>query len=427
MSTATATAEPTTRPQVTGYDPQVRFYATRYLQGGRVVYALDLSLAQVAGLLPAPDPSNPQPGNRRIQPAHAAAFASYIRNNRNWVAPSLVLRGTSEFSFEVLESVEGTEFGIISLPFLALTEIHILDGQHRILGIHTAIRGIASDLEKTRTQLSRLEKRKVEPDTENEKAEQIEDLKGKISELNAQRFRFEHERTSVQIFIEDEQLSYQQMFYDIADNALSITASVRARFDTRKAVNRVLQDVVQHPVLTDRVDLESDRLGRQNLHLLSAKHVADIIRIMAVGIEGRIGRRVESEIDESELLTRTNQFFTVLADSFHQFKELVAGEVSATDLRSHSMVASPVMLRVLAGVYQQLRKNGMSQLRIKRFFADLDPYLSKTATQEWVDGTGGDLFFVGALSPSSRRQDLVSLTQTMVKWADKRPDWMTKK
>lgn len=426
----TAVAE---RPAVTGYDSLVRFYATRYLQGGRVVYSLDLSLAQIAGLLPAPDPASPQPGNRRIQPAHAAAFGQYIRSNKNWVAPAIVLRGTSEFSFEVLESIEGTEFGIISLPFLALTEIHILDGQHRILGMHLAIRGIATDLEKARAQLNRIERRKVPVGDDgtasaeaDEKLSQIVEVKSRIEQLTAQRFRFEHERTSVQIFIEDEQLSYQQMFYDIADNALNITASVRARFDTRKAVNRVLQDVVQHSVLMDRVDLESDRLGRQNPHLLSAKHVADIIRINAVGIEGRIGRRVEADLDEAQLLERTNQFFTVLSETLTGYKALISGDTTAPELRNRTMAGSPVMIRVLAGVFQQLKKKGMSQTRIKRFFNDLDPYLEQPASAEWVKNTGGDLFFVGALSPSSRRQDLVNLTQQMVSWAEVRPDWMAK-
>ena len=44
---------------LTGYDPDIRFYATRYNQGGRTVYSVDLSLTQIAQLLPAPDPANP--------------------------------------------------------------------------------------------------------------------------------------------------------------------------------------------------------------------------------------------------------------------------------------------------------------------------------------------------------------------------------
>lgn len=417
-----------TQPQVTGYANEVSYFATRYLQGDRVVYSLDLSPAQIAGLLPAPDPANPQPGNRRITPAHAAAFGNYVRNNKNWASPSILLRSRDEFNFDTETEVAGTEFGVIKLPFLQLSNIHILDGQHRILGIHMAIRGIAADLEKTKQALDRLEKKKplADEDEEADRQDQIADFKARIDALNYQRYRFENERMSVQIIIEDEQAAFQQMFYDIADNALGITASVRARFDTRKAVNRVLQDVLLNDVLVDRVDLESDRLGRQNQHLLSAKHVADIIRIMAVGIEGRIGRRVEEGLNEDNLLEMTNKYFEALRDGFPQIKALVSGEEDALDLRARSMVASPVMLRVLAGVYKEMRKRGNSHLRIKRFFQDLDPYISKPATQAWVDRTGGELFSVGSLSPTSRRQDLVALTNLLVNWAENRPEWMVK-
>lgn len=423
MSTAIDTA---TRQEVTGYDPTVSFYASRYMQGARVVYALDLSLTQIAGLLPAPDPKSPQPGNRRITPAHALGFGNYVRGHRAWVAPGISLRSTDEFEFDVIREVEGAQFGVVTIPFLALTHIHILDGQHRILGIHVALRAITTELEKTKGQLSRLEKRRQSDDQAEEEArlEQMVELKAKIQSLNIQRFRFEHERMSVQVYIEDEQSAYQQMFFDISDNALNITASVRARFDTRKPINRVLQDVLQHPLLEGRVDLESDRLGRQNHNLLSAKHVAEILRLQAVGIDGRMGRRVEMGIDETALLQQANQFFTLLSDTFTDIGSVASGEADPAELRTHSMVASPVMIRVLASVYRELKRRNISNLRIKRFFQALDPYLSKPATKEWVQRVGGELFFPGALSPSSRRQDLVELSQIMAGWGENQPDWL---
>lgn len=419
-----STTELAPRSKVTGYDSEVRFYATRYTQGSRTVYALDLSLAQIAGLLPAPDPLLPQLGNRRIQMPHAVSFGQYIRANEHWVSPAIVLRAADEFDFEVLESIEGTDFGIISLPFLALTEIHILDGQHRILGIHLALRAIAAELDKARSAITRLEKRKVPVEAEDNKLAQLAELKDMVAVLLTQRARFERERSSVQIFIESDQVGTNQMFYDINDNVLHVTGSVSVRYDTRKAVNRALQDVLTHPLLEGRVDLEFDRLGRQNENLLSAKHVAEVVRIMAVGIDGRIGRRVETQLDEALLTERANQFFTVLTESFSQLKDVVSGDESPIDLRARSQVASPVMLRVLAGVFKELKNRNWSQSRIKKFFTELDPSLSQPATKSWVNRTGGDIFFEGALSPSARRQDLVSLVQTLVSWAEKRPEWL---
>lgn len=405
-------------PEVTGYESEVKFYATRYKQGGRTVYALDLSLAQIASLLPAPDPERPQPGNRRIQPAHAQAFANYVRTHEDWVSPAIVLRGPKRFSFDIREQIEGAEFGIVSIPRLAVMDLHILDGQHRILGIHWAILGMIQDLDKARSQLARA--RKV---GENEQV--VQHYQSVISDLTVQRKRFETERTSIQVFVEDESRAYQQMFYDIADNALGITASVKARFDTRKIVNRVLTDVMMHPLLIGKIDMERDRLGRVNDNLLTAKHVVDIIRILTVGQDGRITRRLESELHENALASRTNEFFDAITEAFHQLTELKSGDITAAELRQHSLLASPVTLRVLAGTFFELRRKGMSHETITEFFAMLDPFLSTAATEYFSEQLPIGILPPGALGPSAKRQDAAAFKDELVAWADDEPDWLT--
>src|SRR4051812_11085281 len=178
----------------TGYDPNIRFYATRYTQGGRTVFALDLSLTQVADLLPAPDPHNRTEGNRQVKEAHARAFGDYVREKADWVAPALVLRAPDIFEFEVQQEISGTQFGIITFPVMARTDLRILDGQHRTLGIHLAIRGIAADLEKARSGLAAAKKVDSEPAV-------IAQYEAQIQSLNDQRARLARDRTSVQIFI----------------------------------------------------------------------------------------------------------------------------------------------------------------------------------------------------------------------------------
>src|ERR1700722_14256078 len=153
----------TDAPQGTGYDPDVKLFATKYRQGERQVYAVDLSITQIAGLLPAPNPEQPTEGNRRIKESHARAFAEYLREHPDWVAPALVLRAPDIFTFHVTESIAGTEFGVISFPRLAHTDLRILDGQHRILGIHWAIQGISDYLGKIRSQLAASRKNGSDP------------------------------------------------------------------------------------------------------------------------------------------------------------------------------------------------------------------------------------------------------------------------
>lgn len=408
--------------EVTGYDPDIRFFASRYKQGGRTVLSLDLSLTQIAGLLPAPNPANPTEGNRRVKESHARAFGDYVRREKEWVAPALVLRAPDIFKFDVKESVAGTEFGVISFPRLASTDLRILDGQHRILGVHLAIQGIADDLEKARA-LRAAAKRSGS----GAEAEAIAKYEKQIRDLNDQRERFDHERTTLQIFIEDDQAAYKQMFFDIADNALGITSSVRARFDSRKVVNRSLEDVMKHALLRGRVDPEQDRIGRNNPNLMGAKHVAEIIRTLAVGIDGRIGRRLEDELREDALVQKSNNFFDVLLASFPDLEAVADEELTPDELRKSSLLGSTVMLRVLAGVYEELsNRQKLDDEEITEYFRKLAPHMPGpvTADSVWIEHVGDEVFSENAFAPRSRRQDLKTLRDALVDWATKNPSWL---
>jgi hypothetical protein len=404
---------------VTGYDTEDRFYATKYSQGGRKAFAIDLSLTQIAAYLPEPDPNNPTEGNRRVREAHAVAFGNYIRENEDWVSPALLLRGPDIFKFETKEEIAGTQFGIVSLPRLARSDLRILDGQHRILGIHRAIQGIARDLEKQRDLLARA-KRNDEP------AAVMKQFTDKIKELEHQRRRLDRERISIQVIIEDDSTAYKQMFFDIADNALGITSSVRARFDSRKVVNRSLEDVMKHSLLVSRVDLEQDRIGSNNANLLGAKHVADIVRSIAVGVDGRVGRRLEDELREDALVQMTNGFLDALVDGFSDLGRVADGAVAPEDLRRASLLGSTSMLRVLAGVYHDLSSTGWDDEEIAEFFAKLSPFtdVPVQADSPWVTDVPNEIFSEGASAPKARRQDLRTLNDTIVGWALTQPSWL---
>lgn len=405
---------------VTGYDPSIRFFATRYRQGQRTVFSLDLALTQIAGLLPAPNPANPTEGNRRIKESHARAFGDYVRSHPEWVSPPLVLRAPAIFDFDVRESIGGTEFGVISFPRLASTDLRILDGQHRILGIHQAIQGIADDMEKARSALAAARRNGDEPQV-------VQQHQTTIDNLTKQRERFDVERTSLQIFIEDDQIAYKQMFFDIADNALGITSSVRARFDSRKVVNRSLEDVMKHALLKGRVDPEQDRMGRNNPNLMGAKHVAELIRTLAVGIEGRIGRRLEDELREDALVQTTNEFLDTITSAFPPLEAVAEDEMAPDDLRKSSLLGSTTMLRVLAGVYMELvDRHKFDDEDVADFFRKLAPHMAGPVSEDsiWMTHLDDEVFSAGSFAPRSRRQDLKSLRDSMVGWAVKSPAWL---
>jgi len=402
--------------QMTGYDTEDRYYASRYQQGDRVVYSIDLSLAHVAATLPRPDPNRPTPGNRRVTDSHARGFGKYVLQNKNWIAPALLLRAPNIFKFEVDRKVEGTQFGILSVPRLVRTELGILDGQHRILGLYYAAEEVATQLQQIRNELAAA-RRQQDPALESHFQE-------KLTAAEELRSRLHRERISIQIHIEDELTAFQQMFVDIADNALGIKSAIRVRFDNRKVVNRTLDDVLKHALLHGRVDLEQDRVAGSSPNLLGAKHVADIVRTVTVGLSGRIGRRQENELREAELVENTNRFLDVLVGGFPVLDNVVEGLATPEDLRKTSLLGSATMLRVLAGVYNELAsKDNMSDDEIQEFFSKLAPFMDAPVEKDspWMEA---GVFSVAAMAPKARGGDLQALARTTIRWARQTPKWL---
>ncbi len=404
------------KPEMTGYDTEDRYYASRYKQGGRTTYSLELPLAVVAQTIPRPDPQKPTVGNRKINDRHARNFGTYVRQNRDWIAPALILRATDVFKFKPLEDISGVQFGILEVPKIARTELKILDGQHRVLGLHHAIETLADEMSKARDLLAEARR--------EENKQLVGTYETRIKELEAQRARLHRELIGVHIYLEDDPEAYKQMFVDIADNALGITSTIKTRFDHRKVVNRALDAVLSHALLDGRVDTQQDRVKGQSPMLMGAKHVADIVRTVAVGISGRVSRKQEAELVEAELAEKANDFLTVMTDNFPALNDVVEGKLKPEQLRKQSLLGSTTMLRVMAGVYHELSKDN-SDDEIGDFFAKLAPHTGApvAAGSEWLK-IPGDVFSVGASAPKARSQDLKQLTHTIVEWARTEPEWL---
>lgn len=416
-----ATTETANKPLISGIATEEQTFATRYSQGGRTVYGLALSPAQVVNMIPRPDPDIPNPGNRKINTSHATAFAHYYLTQKDWVIPGIILRAPSIFSFdtEMEPSAGVAQWGILSYPKRESGSIHILDGQHRILGFHIAMSTLASRIEKARDFRSRAQ-RTAGKGSPEEKAAQKE-----LDEALALMDRFSAERVSVEIQVTDDARKYRQMFFDIADNALTITASVKVRFDTTKIVNRALIQVLEHPLFANRTDLENNRVGRTSGMYATAKNVADITRAALVGVDGRVGKVTEREGNDSTVAQHAKDFLDAAVEAFPQLAALQVGQVSAEVLRTTSLLGSPAFLRILAGVYFHLSgEKAFTREQIVAFFKALDPHMAGGAHAEsiWItqvppDKQGVHPFNVGAFAPNGRRQDLVAIEKAIVDWA----------
>lgn len=404
------------KPAITGYETEDRYYATRFRQGGRIVYSLELPLRVVVDIISKPDPHRPTEANRRINDAHARGFARYVRQNANWIAPALLLRASETFKFDVEDEISGIQFGVLRIPRRSRNDLKILDGQHRVLGLHYASEEIAAELDRQRGLLTAARRQ--------ENGELVRIYETKIQELEEQRLRMEREQISIQIYIEDDPEWYKQMFVDIADNALGITSTIRARFDHRKVVNRALDIVLDHALLKGRVDLQQDRVVGSNPNLMGAKHVAEIIRTIQAGISGRISRRQEEELKEADLAERTNAFLDVLVSSFPVLSSVIEGKLTPESLRKTSLLGSTTMLRVLAGVYHELVKE-IPEEAVGDFFAKLAPHMDAPVTEDgpWV-GIPGEIFSPGTTAPKARYQDMQRLVEAIVGWWRREPPWM---
>lgn len=413
-------AQSGTAPRVTGYDTDIKYYANRYKQGGRTTYSLNLSPLQVISTIHRPDPSQATPGNRAINAKHAQGFAKYFREHDSWVVPGMIMRVAEPFDFELIEEVEGASFGVISFPRQAAGDIHILDGQHRILGFYLASEQINQDLDKARNQLAMA--RRVDPH-----GAAVREAENRIKELEAQRARFERERVDLTIVVESDPAAYKQMFFDIADNAKGISGSVKARFDARKVVNRSLEAVLLHPLLLNRVDIEQDRIGRGSIYFLGARHVAEIIRSVIVGLDGRVSARQDKEWKEVDVAAKANQFFDVLLEAFPPLRAMSLGQLLPDQLRKTSLLGSVLMIRILAGVYHDLVTNhAFTPEMVANYFAKLSPHMEGPVYPGsiWLDRTPTGAFGDGAMAPNGRRQEAKAFKNALVDWAVEAPDFL---
>ena len=224
--------------------------ATRYRQGGRTQYHVNLPLGQVTTLIKRPDPNRPLPGNRKVEARRGQAFGDYLRKNHDWVSPAVIVRvPVHEVTFsEKVPFEDGTSWGVLEIGLDVLTEILLLDGQHRTLGIFIAIDDTNTRIRKLRETISGL---KSQGGLEGEVARQERLL---AKEMESRR-RLHEEHISVDI-VEVNDKPAMQMFGDINNNAKGVNRDLSTVLDQRRAVNRIAMDLIdRHVLLEDRVEL----------------------------------------------------------------------------------------------------------------------------------------------------------------------------
>lgn len=393
-----------------GYADGDEYFATKYTQGGRIVYSIELSPAQIASTVEKPDPSTPTRTNRQIKESHANGFKSYLRTYEKRVIPPLLLRAPRNLlKFEATQTIPGTAFGKLTIPRLSRHDIEILDGQHRILGIHWEMEALSSEIKEKRSL-----RYSMGPDDNPDVAALLD---AEIDELEGKREALGTERVTVQIVVTDDEGEVRQMFADIAINALGISQSVKSRFDQTRVVNRAMSDLVERSgLLKGRTDPDRDRMLGDNPHLVGAQHVADAIRTVLVGIGGRVSNRREDELDDAEVVADALLYVESLSAAFPEYRAVQDGSKTPAALRKESLLGSPVMFRALAGVFHRVTVTGDNRPdsslvpEVVKLFKSVGPYMPLPIS--WKEGspwTGSAALPEGEMSARSRRQDLTEI------------------
>lgn len=408
--------------KLTGYSLTDDYLALRYRQGGRTIYDVILPVAATTTMVARPDPAKPTEGNRRISASHAKGFEMYFRENTDEIIPALYFYALANNSFsfkEMSKPTTGVQIGILSIP-KGSRELHILDGQHRVLGFYEAIEDIEAEIAKVQGFISGSRR--------DENAELEAQHQKTMNSLLSQKSRLMTEHVSVQIAVVNSIQEAQQAFADIAENAQGIKLAIRARFDTRKIVNRAIEDVVNHPLFKGHVDMEQDRVIGTNPNLIGVRHVADLVRIVEVGIAGRIGKAQEKTLDEGRLVENTEEFLNTLVAGFSELAEVADGKLNPADLRQKSLLGSATMLRVLGGVYHNLTDD--TEYDASAFFEKLQPLMTAPVAADsiWMKSKEIEgVFTVGSLAPNARNQSIKALTNFITDMATKKEEKKDKK
>ena len=336
----------------------VELPATRYGQGRREMYHVTLTLAQLPQLIvKRPDPEHPIEGNRRVDGGRAKKFARYVLTNEDWVSPAIIVRAPSgEITFKALHAFDdGSAWGILTIPLHVLTEILLLDGQHRTLGTFVALDDINDEIRKARDSVETAEQ------NGNDDAV-VAELKKRLENLRHTRDRLAREHISVDLAVVNTSQA-KQMFADINNNAKGVNPDYTTVLDQREVVNRIAAELIEdHELLKDRVELgQSTRMSPANPNFVGAKAVADMARTVHVGIAGRVGARIEDELRRNTpaAVRRVASFLDSLVAGFEDLQAIVDGDLEPVELRqegspNRSMIGSATMLRALAGAYHDL-------------------------------------------------------------------------
>lgn len=350
-----------------------------YKQGGRQMVTTAMNPIALIKTVSKPEPWNPvgsQPhGNRPRDERHVKGIVEYLENEQHFVIGAVVLYASpKEATFTPLqvdglsEDGDSTRVGVLSLDIGATFDIG--DGQHRISAYDHVIQN---------------------HDEEGDNV--IERLRASGQPLV--------------VVIDDNQLHRAQDFADLQRNVKTLSSSIGMSMDRRKAINRAMLKLFEHPELpifgqegnAERVEFLKDSPGKLSAKLFSFKTVRYASGTALIGVGQRSTVSWEKAVD-NYLDTNGESAETILRDLWAGLSELtpyadvIDGSTTAAQLRESTYLTSAGVLYAIAyAVYRATHEKGMNVSGAIKALDSVD--FSRTSKITGI--TSEDTIFAGTL------------------------------
>jgi hypothetical protein len=396
-----------------GYADFDSYWAVEYHQGGRQTFEVNLPLSSIPRFVTAPDPNKVIEGNRRVDVRHARGIAEYVRNRANGLIPTIVLRcpsGTLDFEPNPdYRAGGGVRFGILRIPKSKVQDLHIVDGQHRVLGLEIATQDISKErmaLKSAIVDAQNLGNLPVKKELE-EDLQTIEDQLARIS----------RERVTVQVVVVDSTKEFKQIFVDLNDTAKGVKLSQVIQFDSSNPLYSASIQLAEHRLFAGKTGRDRDNVGKQSSDFVSLAHLLQFVKTASFGIEGRvsIARMKEISRDVSPLVRVAHAAVDRLVEAFPLLDNLSTGAVTPAEAREQSPLARANTLRVLIGADWALRTLGVDAAEIPALFTELSDELSGPFTRDnRLFQASGSAFPLGAMAPGTQKKPMKDAVNVIV-------------
>lgn len=397
----------------TGYDEYESYWAIEYHQGGRQTFEVNLPLSSVPRFVAAPDPNRPVEGNRRVDVRHAANIAQYICDRDDGLIPTIVLRCPSRtMEFEPNDDVRAggaVRFGTLRIPKSKAQDLHIVDGQHRVLGLEMATKDLSDRRLKLKSDIAEAQ--------DGQNMILVEQYRKELAMVEEKFARIARERVTLQIIVVDSVKEFKQIFVDVNDNAKGVKASVVIRFDSTNPTYQATVKLADHRLFANRVETEKNIVGDNSDQLVSLANISQFVRAASFGISGRISRAREKELrkDNGPLVKAATDAIDRMLLAFPLLESVASGTVAPADARRKSPLARANTMRVLIAADWALRELGVQEAQIQWQLSGLaDELAGPFSKGNRLHQASGNAFPLDAMAPGSRNQDLKDAVATIL-------------